>query len=266
MKLQIICIPEKRYKVYLLDGIGTIGVEKGENFSIEICNNLKEKVQVKLSIDGVAFSTRKNVHLADLGLEDDMWILEAGSKMKATAWPESSTGGASFVFGDETVSVAGCLLPESPSRGYISVAVFKETKPPHIWKGTDGKWALPPDLEEAFRNAPIASSAGFVTEAQLKSLSYKGAGVGAGAYTAQKIGKAQGLHKPEFSEIIQIRYMWWEELLPRLQATAQLHPTGFLPAPEDKMMDLGDVPRQCAPPVPERIVDLQFARFEEAVI
>lgn len=65
----------------------------------------------------------------------------------------------------------------------------------------------------------------------------KGLSVGAGEYTTQQLGTAQGLYQPRLAQVLTVRYLPADEVLRRLPAQ---HPTGFAQRPQ---ADLGSVPR-----------------------
>jgi hypothetical protein len=76
----------------------------------------------------------------------------------------------------------------------------------------------------------------------------KSAAIGAGEYTEQKTHTVKGLEKPTLNSILRMRYMFWDELEPKLQAekarfAEDKFPSGFPAETSKKFADLTNVPR-----------------------
>ena len=244
MRLEIVSRnPEvmRSLKQFSLDGIATIGVERNEPFSIRFKNSLGERIQVRLSIDGTDIIIGKE---ADLNPKTKMWLVNPHGELELKAWPEDHHGGGSFVFTTAANSVAAHTHGDMSAKGYISAAVFVE--------GSPRPRPRPPftHFEDGFRTlgAPTRGEHTFkgIDDEGLESLD--GPGVGAGDHVEQRIHEVPGLTKPEFSQIIQVRYLWWDEMVARMKAvgltpeTAEQiqHPTGFK---NTEGIDLGTTPR-----------------------
>lgn len=205
---------------YPIDGINTIGVYGNEPFSIRFRDSSGGKTQIKLSLDGTDIITGE---VANLDPHSKMWLVNPFGSIELKAWPESNQGGAAFVFTSVENSVAAHTHGDLSAKGFISCAIFVEGYTP----------------PERVSYSMTAS----------KPVVYRGAGpaIGAGSYQEQKIDTAAGLIQPTFSRIIQIRYLWWDDLLAKLQAggAQPQYPSGF--HGEIKGVDLGDTPRIGAP-------------------
>jgi len=225
MELTIVSTNGRTYRQYFLDGINTIGAMMDEEFSIRFTNSLGAKVQMRLAIDGTDVQTGQRPSLDPWGT---MWVIDAYGSMELKAWPESSKGGARFRFSTAGESVALHTHGDMGAQGYISAAVFVE--------GRRGQ------------NFELGQSKGLETMRG-------GSAVGAGSYVEQNIGRAQGLREPKFSQIVQIRHMWWDQLEKRVREAGIQpggHPTGFESVLQ--MANLGSTPR----PQPKNI----YQRFE----
>lgn len=61
-----------------------------------------------------------------------------------------------------------------------------------------------------------------------ESLTYRSApGTGAGKTISQPLGYTAGLTDPVYHGLVQIKYMWYNELTDLLQQKPPTHPTGF---------------------------------------
>src|SRR3984957_20893584 len=85
----------KNLKKYYINGIDTVGAWGNEPFEIRFKNNTRQKVQVKISVDGTDIFTGK---LADTEVSSDMWVVNGCGTLSLKAWPENNNGGAAFVF------------------------------------------------------------------------------------------------------------------------------------------------------------------------
>src|SRR5205807_6977918 len=95
-----------------------------------------------------------------------------------------------------------------------------------------------------YYGAPVSrSGSGQETERSLGVASNAGPAIGAGSYQEQKISSVAGLREPILFQIIQVRYLWWDDLVAKLQAQGvqrkSEYPTGF----HGSGIDLGDTPR-----------------------
>ena len=238
----------KTLKKYSLDGIDTIGVYGDEVFSIIFRNNSWNKVQLKLSLDGLDILTGK---LADTELSKDMWVVNGYSALELKAYPETTNGGAAFVFTDTKNSVAGNLTGDLSNRGIIAAAVYVEgyKEPYNHYKGISlrndircTKSASINDSDDSFDFCCENESLEEPTKGQIKST----ASIGAGQFVEQKIHYVQGLKEPKLDEIVNLKYEWWDQVKEKLEKV-QNHPSGFPGDKVKKLIDLGDVPRVDAP-------------------
>lgn len=113
----------KTLRKHYVDGIETIGAWGDEPFEIKFKNNTNQKIQVKLSLDGTDILTGKP---ADTEVSQDMWVVNGYETLNLKAWPETSNGGASFVFTSANNSVAAHTHGNLSSRGIIAAAIFVE--------------------------------------------------------------------------------------------------------------------------------------------
>lgn len=113
----------KALKKYYVDGIETVGAWGDEPFEIRFKNNTWQKVQVKLSLDGTDILSGQK---ATTEVSKDMWVVQAYGTLSLKAWPETSNGGASFVFTSAEKSVAVHTHGDLSHRGIIAAAVFSE--------------------------------------------------------------------------------------------------------------------------------------------
>jgi hypothetical protein len=120
----------KALRKFKVDGIDTIGAY-AESFSVRFKNNTGEKVQVKISIDGIDTSTGE---LATTEATKEMWVVEAYAAMTLSAWRETDQGGASFVFTNLGNSVAAHTTGNTDCSGIIGAAVYTEGHKELPWK------------------------------------------------------------------------------------------------------------------------------------
>ena len=173
--------------------LGTVGAELGEPYAIVFTNAAADRVEVRFTIDGLDILTGNP---ADLSTSGPRMLVEAYSTVKLEAWPESSTGGARFVFAPDGMAVADYRPAESP-KGIIAAAVFVESahRAPNIMrsfspqsfggdamrgatKGGDFSGSL-----ESFGESSSPASFG----ATRGGSPAKGVGTGAGEYVAQEL-------------------------------------------------------------------------------
>ncbi len=221
---------------YNVERINTIGVYGDEPFSIRFRNSSINKVQVKLSLDGTDIISGQ---VANHNPQSKMWVVNGYGSMELKAWPESHQGGAAFVFSSVENSVAAHTHGDLTAKGFINCAVFVEGYiPPQRFYGVAVAGCGDYEAPKTFSlNRSVERSA----EASM------GPAIGAGSYQEQKISSAEGLREPILSQIIQVRYLWWDDLVAKLRSGVGLHtaeyPTGF------HGIDLGSTPRIGGPQI-----------------
>lgn len=263
----------KTLKQFYVDGINTVGAFE-EEFEVRFKNNTNQKILVKLSIDGTdIFSGKK----ADTQVSKDMWVVNAYATLALKAWPETTQGGAAFVFTSANNSVAVHTHGDLSSRGIIAAAVFIEGQPTFTWTYPiviNQPYYVPvyppyyyqnnlcTDYTVTCRGNLGSSSSTIVNDVSRittnnNSWSYFNddttnstvpleqlVSVGAGNQVDQKISYVAGLNKPVFTETVRVRYLWWDQLTEKLRTTTvvEAHPSGF---PVDKIhgINLGNTPR-----------------------
>lgn len=231
---------------YNVDGITTVGVQPGEPYGIRFYNTTGSKIQVKVAVDGTDVLTGKKANLETAGR---MFVLQPLGSLSLDAWPESTRGGAGFVFANSELSVAANTHGDQTAEGYISVAVFVEDEPfpqPQVvdYPANYLLCGQHPYTRGVRGASPSYGAAkGGVT---MGVESMRGPATGAGSYVEQYIGTTRGLTRPKYSELVQVRYVWWSDLerqLADLRIEPTLgHPTGFEP-PAAPLADLGNTPR-----------------------
>lgn len=262
----------RNLRKYAVDGNQTVGAFGNEPFEIIFKNNTGSKVQLKLSVDGTDILTGQP---ADTELSKDMWVVNAWGSMRLKAWPETTNGGAAFVFTNSENGVGLHVHGDVSSRGIIAAAVYSEGYKPPIyrrrissdytlggnstkgWYGTLGSASFN-DASESYDSINFSCDAsGSPVTRELNS----SAAVGAGSYTEQKISYVSGLIQPKFASVVKVKYVWWEDLVSVLKKTGQdPYPTatGF-PGDEKKLMSIGSTPRLgSTPPEPQPV---QYSRF-----
>lgn len=250
---------------YAVDGMDTIGAWNSEPFEIRFTNHTRGKVQVKLSVDGTDILTGD---LADTQITKDMWVVQSYGTLSLKAWPETNNGGASFVFTTADGGVGTHLHGDQSNRGVIAAAVYVEDhkeserlsrnikRKRFSYKCSNIEYDLSDSgglrsFASLDARVPAAESStslcdsfdsersvdDSLTLGDLKEL----VAVGAGEQVAQNISYVQGLIKPVFSEIVKVKYLWWDELASKLKGASEINQTGF---PGDhKIMSLGSTPR-----------------------
>jgi len=116
----------KALKQYDVDGVSTVGSYGSEQFQIRFKNNTWSKVQVKISVDGTDVCTGETATSEPTG---EMWSVAPYGTLTLKCWPESSEGGAAFVFTHAENSVAVHTHGDLSCRGIIAAAVFVEGEP-----------------------------------------------------------------------------------------------------------------------------------------
>lgn len=239
----------KSLRKYAIDGVDTVGAWGDEPFEIKFRNNTRQKIQVKVSVDGTDVLTGNP---ADTEISNDMWVVHGHSTLNLKAWPETKNGGAQFVFTHADKSVALNTHGDMSSKGIIAVAVYEEGHAPYYYdctlgdssKGWGGSLKTKSFTRGINTNDVTVSSCNSVASASTDSLSFSDdAAVGAGSFVDQKITYVTGLREPKFAEIVKVRYVWWDDLKQTLEANgySQSVPDGF---PGDKkLIDLDGVPK-----------------------
>lgn len=234
---------------YHVDGIDTIGVWGAEPFEIVFTNTTFLPVQVKISLDGTDILTGQKASAQPNG---QMWYVRAGEQCKISAWPENNEGGARFVFGNASDSVASHTHGDLSHKGIIAVAVFSEAYVPPlraaytpVIRTKAVGWANQTDVLR--RRTSYGGRTSFNATSPLESidnhrLSDDAPAIGAGETIQQKLGSTQGFRQPKFEQIVSLRYVWWDELKAKL--TAPQHPSGFTDTPPTEyFINLGNTPR-----------------------
>ncbi len=224
---------------YNVDDIPTVGVFGDEPFAIRFQNS-GGKLQVKIAVDGTDVLTGRK---ADLLTNGRMWVVQPYDQLELEAWPEDRQGGARFVFKTVENSVALHTHGDLSARGYISAAIWAEGYQPPRRSVLESYGTL------GFGNESMTAKGG-------DTMRSFGPAVGAGSRVDQRIGTAAGLIQPVFSQIIQVRYLWWDDLQAKLNQQGYpfgkvhqpQHPTGFEPFYlNQKLADLGSTPRPQEP-------------------
>jgi len=242
---------------HFIDSIDTIGVWGEEPFEIQVKNNTSRPVQARISLDGTDVLTGEKATVKPHG---KMWLLEAGETMNLPAWPESNENGARFVFGKTANSVAANTHGDVSNKGVIAVAFFTESyAPPTMKRLEDRRSILRSKVEtkgcgssygrlELCASGARADSNSIIREMfegpAVREMS-EGPAVGAGETIRQKIASVQGFREPALDRVISLRYLWWDELKIKLEASETVvHPSGFVDfkAPQ-KLINLGNTPR-----------------------
>lgn len=242
----------QKLKKYRINGNDTVGVYENEPFSVRFKNNTSKKVQLRLSIDGTDVLTGKPAHTEP---EGQMWVVSPYSDVELKAWPETTKGGAEFLFGKASDGVAANTHGIMNGRGIIAAAVFVE-EPSYVYIQTTGN--------NFTLNAPIISwdvcrgmggggtySSSSVISPQSISENFdyvdyvldSQPAVGAGEFVDQQITKTSGLYNPTLGKIIQVRYEWWTSLKSKLRKHPVPHHTAF-PGDCEKIMSIGRTPRR----------------------
>lgn len=113
----------KALRKHKVEAIDTVGVQMDEQFAIRFTNNTYQKVQVKISLDGIDIMTGE---LATTEPTQEMWVVQANSTLEISAWPETDNGGAALIFSHAGNSVAVHTNGDLSHRGIIAAAVYIE--------------------------------------------------------------------------------------------------------------------------------------------
>lgn len=254
----------KSLRKYNVEGIETIGAWGDEPFEVVFKNNTWQKVQVKLSIDGTDVLTGKP---ANTEVNSDMWVVNGYGTLSLKAWPETSNGGAQFIFTSASNSVAVHTHGNLSSRGIIAAAVFTEgyvepARINHNYYHWYNQWDLTyPTFGGSYTYGDVginsisdcslsddisfnSCNASDTRVRETKSLQSLAA-VGAGQYVNQKITHTTGLIKPTLAETVRVRYLWWDELVAKLRQfnVPAPHASGFPGDHKQHVMSIGNTPR-----------------------
>jgi hypothetical protein len=128
------------------------------------------------------------------------------------------------------------------AKGIISCAVFSEGYTPPRY--AEAAMASPGEFATAA--GPIVTSSVSSRYGSGQSIETErslGPAIGAGSYREQQIKTTTGLIRPTVHQILQVRYLWWDDLVKKLQTQGiqqkSEHPTGF----HGGGIDLKDTPR-----------------------
>lgn len=229
----------RAFRQYQVEGINTIGVFGDEPFSIRFANDSWQRVQVKLSLDGTDILTGNQ---ATLDEHERMWVIEPRTELNLQAWPESRQGGARFAFTTVENSVAAHTHGDLTAKGIISAAVFVEGYRPPVYhtnfeSGIVAKGARQPGGFESA--SPLSPESTDYEEDELR-----GPAIGAGEYVEQHLKTTRGLIQPVYSHLVRVRYLWWDDLVRKLQSqgvpSGPQYPTGFSGG---HLANLGNTPR-----------------------
>ncbi len=232
---------------YFVEGLQTVGVFGNEPFSLRFRNHTAERVQVRFSIDGTDILTAQPATTATTG---KMWLVEAYGTLTLDAWPETNEKGARFVFGAVGDSVAAHTHGDVSMKGIIGAAVFEEKNPPvRVYRGfasaSAGSTRSRVDYHlDSFLGE--AKTEGLVDTVELCAFNAEaGPAVGAGELVKQALTTVKGLEEPKLTEILTMRYVWFDTLKEKLNGSSRPYdrPTGFRNPPEEKLANLGTTPR-----------------------
>lgn len=239
----------KKLRKYHVDGMDTVGVYGNEPFEIVFKNSSPTNVEVKLSLDGTDILTGNPATTDNSGT---MYMVKAYDELKLKAWQETTNGGAAFMFTNTNNSVAAHTHGDLSSRGIIAAAVYVEGENNYdTWKKSfDYEKCYPASLsindsEYESLNIDLHSN----SEKNLifdKSILRNAPAIGAGANVIQKVAYVPGFKKPELSKILNIRYLWWDDLKEKLYSNSRfqsLNDAGFPGNKEMKIMSIGTTPR-----------------------
>lgn len=266
----------KILKKYIIDGQETVGVMENEAFEIEFKNKTWAKLQIRLSVDGTDISTGS---LASTSPEGEMFLCEPYGTVRLKAWPESSKGGAEFLFGKVEDSVAVNLHGNTSAKGIIAAAVFVEGYSVYSSFGARNERNLtitgpmtfnsyasnnsvrlgerrrssmirPQSLGNITKGIATASNGIYSLDSMdLSDANEENLAVGAGNYVDQTIVKVAGLIKPVLNTTISVKYESWNSLRSKVRALQKAVVNVSNPAfPGDvplevKMIDLKGTPK-----------------------
>lgn len=250
----------KVMKKHYVDRIDTVGAWGDEPFEILFENNTGLTTQVKLSIDGTDILTGK---LADTEVSDNMWLVKPYESLRLKAWPETNNGGAKFMFTSEDKGVASNTHGNLSSNGIIAAAVYVEGySPPRRRTKLDNPFKEGV-LRSSFSgqrtnstksfdsyNKYFNENCDFDSHREVESLDINEGvaaplpSVGAGEYVNQKLITVAGLNKPVLSRVLTVKYLWWDNLVEKLNSHKGHNKSLGFPGDKEKhFIDLGDTPR-----------------------
>lgn len=222
----------KTYKQYNVGDDLFIGVGKDEEFEVVFKNNTSNPVQVRLSLDGTDILTGAQ---ASTDAKGEMWYVGARDKLVLKAWPESSSGGAKFIFSDSKKSVAAHTHGNMSGRGIIAAAVYVEKytniycNDIYLWNNganVGGSILRSKNLEMPKTEILCSLDASYSRDIHDDdaALDYSSAkpGIGASEYAEQKLTKVAGLREPGLNQILYLHYDWWDNLKKQLKPTKQM--------------------------------------------
>jgi hypothetical protein len=257
----------KVLKKYIIDGQEVVGAMENEPFAIEFKNKTWSKLQVRISVDGTDIQTGE---LASTSPDGTMWMVEPYGILNLKAWPESSKGGAEFLFGKVEDSVAENTHGNMSGKGIIACAIFIEGHNPHNinpWGGVliGGVYTYGAqtyggigNFGAVIRNSSYNISSNSASGGILRSKSImpkvlqsristadsydtasasvniaecsENLAVGAGEYVAQEIVKVAGLTKPVLNTTVSVKYESWNSLRSKVRALQKQVVNGSNPA------------------------------------
>lgn len=239
MHLQVVSqLPEsfgRALRPYEVDGIDTVGAFGNEPYKLVFQNSSRDKVEVIFSIDGRNVLTGREARLTD----QQRLVVHGYNSAELAAWPETNRSGPRFVFTGAGQSVAMHTPGDTGALGYLSVAVFEEDQAAALH--------VRPKLRP--HPSPFVTRGGTRSPEVLSGATRSAVGTGAGEQVSQFIGRTTGLFRAKHKQTIQVRYLWWSDLVNLLQERgipqSPSHPTGFF-GPGDQptpMANLGSTPR-----------------------
>lgn len=192
---------------YPIRGTDTVGVHGDEPYSIKVENASAGKIQVGIFVDGVNVQTGEFNHLSDpanLPSSAYNWVIEGNQSMELVSWPENREGGGAFVFTSVGNTVALHEHGDLSGKGFISCVIFVEgyIPPKNVYTVASVN----------YRSGRKGSGQSMETAAGMATAD-PGPGTGVGQWQEQKIVSVPGLRKPVFSHMIQVQYLWWNELM-----------------------------------------------------
>lgn len=232
----------KTYKQFNVEDDLFIGVGKNEEFEVVFKNNTSNNVQVRLSLDGTDLLTGKP---ASTSITGEMWYVAARDTLTLKAWPESSSGGAKFIFSDSKDSVAVHTHGNMSGRGIIAAAVYTEkynyvAGPVYYWGNSKSDFGGILRSKRLEMDTQILCSTQDMAAYETSSTK---PGIGASEYTEQKLTEVAGLREPVMNQIMYLHYDWWDSLKKQLKPTKQMQ---AFPGDENNFVgiDLKKTPRK----------------------
>ena len=249
----------KVMKKHYVDGLDTVGAWGDEPFEVLFINNTGLTTQVKLSIDGTDILTGK---LADTEVSDNMWLVKPYESLRLKAFPETNNGGARFMFTSEDKGVASNTHGNLSSNGIIAAAVYVEGYSPPKTQFRLDDYAKGGVLRSNFSGQRTNSTKSFDSynksfnencdferrrDVEILDINEGAASlpsVGAGEYVNQKLITVAGLNKPVLSKILTVKYLWWDDLVEKLNSHKGHNKSLGFPGDKEKhFIDLKDTPR-----------------------